>query len=123
MAAAETAINDKTASYRAAEDVPANYDRPLHRRKHTSEITVARLDTERLRAAVKDDGKDVGTAVSELEHLRQKETEATKPMLRRLVRDCVAHRTRLLRGDRCIRNVSIRSAPARPTLEGGGRRC
>ena len=47
-ATAEKAITEKTATYRVAEDVLANYDRPLHRRKHATEITAARLDIERL---------------------------------------------------------------------------
>ena len=36
--AAEKTITEKTAAYRVAEDVLANYDRPLHRRKHATEI-------------------------------------------------------------------------------------
>ena len=60
----------------------ANYDRPLHRRKHTTEITAARLDIERLPAAVKTVDSELNVAVGKLERLRQEEAQA-KAILRR----------------------------------------
>ncbi len=47
-ATAEKTITDKSAAYGVSEDVLANCDRPLHRRKHATEIAAARLDIERL---------------------------------------------------------------------------
>ena len=75
-ASAERAITEKTAAFCAAEGVLANYDRPLHRRKHATEIAGARLDIERLPEAVKAAGNELGVAVSKLERLRQEEAQA-----------------------------------------------
>ncbi len=75
-ASAEKAITDRTAAYRHAEDVLANYDRPLHRRKHTTEITNARLDIEHLPGAVQAARDDLDTAAAALERLRQNEAHA-----------------------------------------------
>ncbi len=81
--AAEKTITEKTAAYRVAEDVLANYDRPLHRRKPATEIAAARLDIHRLPAAVKTADNELHVAASTLEHLRQQEAQA-KATLRRL---------------------------------------
>ncbi len=81
--AAEKAITDKSAAYRAAEDVLANYDRPLHRRKHATEIAEARLDIERLRGGVKAAYDELGVAVSKLDRLRQAEAQAKANLRRR----------------------------------------
>jgi len=81
--AAEKTITETTATYRAAEDVLANYDRPLHRRKHTTEIADARLDIERLPAAVKTANSELGVAVSRLESLRREEAQANANLRRR----------------------------------------
>ena len=80
---AEKTINDTTAAYRVAENVLANYDRPLHRRKHTTEITAARLDIERLPEAVKAADSELSVAVSKLERLRHEEAQATANMRQR----------------------------------------
>ncbi|HAM21429.1 MAG TPA: hypothetical protein DCQ04_04000, partial [Actinobacteria bacterium] len=74
--AAEKTITEKTAAYRIAEDVLANYDRPLHRRKHATEIAEARFDIERLPAVVKTANNELGVAVSTLERLRVAEAQA-----------------------------------------------
>jgi len=75
--AAERTITDKTAAYHVAENVLANYDRPLHRRKHATEIADARLDIQRLTAAVKIADSELHVAVGKLERLRQREAQAT----------------------------------------------
>jgi len=82
-AAAEKTITEKTAAYRVAEDVLANYDRPLHRRKHATEIADARLDVQRLPAAVKTADSELSVAVSKLERLRQEEAQAKADVRRR----------------------------------------
>ena len=74
--AAEKTITEKTAAYHVAEDVLANYDRPLHRRKHATEIDDARLDIQRLPAAVKTADNELHVAVGKLERLRQLEAQA-----------------------------------------------
>ena len=74
--AAEKTITETTAAYRAAEDVLANYDRPLHRRKHATEIADARLDIERLPAAVKTANGELSSAVKKLGRLRHAEAQA-----------------------------------------------
>ncbi len=74
--AAEKTITEKTAAYRVAEGVLANCDRPLHRRKHATEIAAARLDVQRLPAAVKAADEELHVAVGKLEHLRQLESQA-----------------------------------------------
>ena len=74
---------EKTAAYRAAEDVLANHDRPLHRRKHTTEIAAARLDIERLPGAVRASDNELGVAVAQLERLRQEEAQARASLQQR----------------------------------------
>jgi len=82
-ATAEKTITEKTAAYHVAEDVLANYDRPLHRRKHATEIDDARLDVQRLPAAVKTADEELHVAVGELERLRQLEAQAKATLRRR----------------------------------------
>ena len=82
-ATAEKAITEKTAAHRVAEEVLANYDRPLHRRKHATEIAEARLDIERLPGAVNFAVGELATAVSDIERLRQKELRAKETLRRR----------------------------------------
>ena len=82
-AIAERTITEKTAAHRVAEEVLANCDRPLHRRKHATEIAAARLDIERLPGAVKAAGGELGIAVSKLESLRQNEVQARANLHRR----------------------------------------
>ena len=82
-ATAEKAITDRTAAYRLAEDVIANYDRPFHRRKHAAEITAARCDIERLPRAMKDAHNDLGVATGRLEGMRQNEAHAKEHLRRR----------------------------------------
>ena len=81
--AAEKTITETTAGCRVAGDVLANYDRPLHRRKHATEIAAARLDIERLPGGVKTAYDELGVAVSKLERLRQEETQAKANLRRR----------------------------------------
>jgi conjugative relaxase-like TrwC/TraI family protein len=81
-ATAEKAIAERTTAYRVAENVLANYDRPLHRRKHATEIADARLDVERLPGALKTANDELGSAVSDIERLRQNEAQA-REILRR----------------------------------------
>ena len=81
--AAEKTITDKTAAYRVAEGVLANHDRPLHRRKHATEIADARLDIERLPAAVTTASSELAVAVGKLERLRQEEAHAKANLRRR----------------------------------------
>ena len=73
----------RSAAYRVAEDVLANYDRTLHRRKHATEITAARLDIERLPSAAEAADSELGIAVSKLDHLRQEEAQAKDALRRR----------------------------------------
>ena len=75
-ATAEKTITDKSAAYGVSEDVLANCDRPLHRRKHATEIAAARLDIERLPGAVKAADSELSVAVGKLERLRQEEAQA-----------------------------------------------
>jgi hypothetical protein len=82
-ATAEKTIADRTAAYRNAEDVLANYDRPLHRRKHATEIAEARLDIERLPGAVKVAQDELANAVTDVERLRQNEAWAKEVLQRR----------------------------------------
>ena len=79
----EKAITDRAAAYGAAEDVLANYDRPLHRRKHATEITAARLDTERLPSGVKAAENELSVAGSKLDGLRQEQVQAKADLRRR----------------------------------------
>ena len=81
--AAERTITEMKATYSAAEDLLANYDRPLHRRKHATEIADARLDLERLPADVKAAESELGVAVSKLGRLRQEEALAKANLRRR----------------------------------------
>jgi len=81
--AAEKTITETTVAYHAAEDVLANYDRPLHRRKHATEIADARLDAQRLPAAVKTADNEVHVAVGKLERLRRQEARAKATLHRR----------------------------------------
>ena len=82
-ATAEKTTTDNTAAYRVAENVLANYDRPLHRRKHATEIAAARLDIERLPGALKAADNDLSVAVGKLERLRQEVAQATAILRRR----------------------------------------
>ena len=82
-AAAAKTITETTAAYRVAEDVLATYDRPLHRRKHATEIADARLDIERLPAVAKTADNELGVVVNKLEQLRQEETQASGHLRRR----------------------------------------
>jgi len=81
--AAEKSITETTAAYRVAEDVLANYDRPLHRRKHATEVADAQLDIRRLPAAMKTAKCDLSSALNKLEHLRQEEAQANALVRRR----------------------------------------
>ncbi len=81
--AAEKTITETTAAYHVAEDVLANYDRPLHRRKHATEIADARLDVQRLPAAAKTADEELHVAVGKLERLRQQEAQAKATLRRR----------------------------------------
>ncbi len=82
-AAAEKAITETTAAYRVAEAVLASYDRPLHRRKHATAIADARLDIQRLPAAVKTADNELHLTVDKLERLRQQEAQAKATLRRR----------------------------------------
>ena len=125
-ATAEKALADRTAAYRNAEDVLANYDRPLHRRKHAIEIAEARLDTERLPGAVKTAQDELRAAVSALERLRQNEAQAKEILRRRpesdrrieLINERLEHDlrvrtriTRLERPDAIVNTIGGRPAP------------
>ena len=104
----------------------ANYDRPLHRRKHATEIADARLDIERLPAAVKTANGELSSAVNKLEYLRQEEAKAKASLLRgpdletkinaideRLVHD-LRVRTRITRlepPDAIVNTIGERPAP------------
>jgi len=81
--AAENTVTETTAAYHVAEDVLANHDRPLHRRKHATEIADARLDIERLPSALRAGNDELSVAVSKLEHLRQEKAQAKSDLRRR----------------------------------------
>ena len=82
-ASAEKTITDRTAAYRRAEDVLANFDRPLHRRRHAIEIAHARLDIDHLPGVVQAAHDNLDTAADTLERLRHNEAQANENLRRR----------------------------------------
>ncbi len=82
-AAAENAIAERGAAYRRAEDILERYDRPLHRRKHETEIATARRDIERIPRTVQQALNDSDAATDLLDRLRQNAAQANENLRRR----------------------------------------
>ena len=78
VARGDKTVLDTTAAYRRAQDVLDQYDRPLHRRKHETEIAHAKRDVELLRRRVEQAIRDVDTATANLDRLETVETSATE---------------------------------------------
>ena len=77
IARADEAVMRTTAAYQRAQDVLDRYDRPLHRRKHETEIANAKRDVEQLSSRIDQAIKDVDTATSSLDRLQHGEASAT----------------------------------------------
>jgi hypothetical protein len=83
MARADKTVIDMTAAYQRAQDVLDQYDRPLHRRKHETEIADAKRVVEHLPGRVEHALRDVDAAAASLDRLGPVETSATVVLHRR----------------------------------------
>ena len=83
MARADKTVIDTTEAYQRAQDVLDQYDRPLHRRKHQTEIANAKRDVEHLPSRVEQALRDVDTAAANLDRLDHVETSAAAVLRRR----------------------------------------
>jgi hypothetical protein len=66
------------AEYRRVESVLENYDRPMRRRKHESDIEVANRELQRQPEIARNAEREIEDAETTLAHLSLKETEAAK---------------------------------------------
>ena len=122
----QNTIIERNASYRRAQDVLANYDRPLHRRKHVTKIAQARFDIDQLPEAINIANNEFDMAVSSLEQLSEAETQATTTVRQHLthkskidtINEQLNHdlriRTRITRlepPDTIINTIGMRPAP------------
>jgi hypothetical protein len=83
MARADRAVIDTTTAYQRAQDVLDQYDRPLHRRKHETEIADAKRDVEHLPSRVEHALRDIDAAAANLDRLVPVEASATAVLHRR----------------------------------------
>ena len=83
LARADKAVLDTTAAYQRAQDILDQYDRPLHRRKHETEIVQAKQDVECLPNRIDQALKDVDAATTGLDRLQHVEASATAVLQRR----------------------------------------
>ena len=74
---ADTTVIDTTTAYQRARDILDQYDRPLHRRKHETQIANAKRDIERLPTRVEEALRDVHAATTNLDRLQHVQTSAT----------------------------------------------
>ena len=83
MARADKTVIDTTGAHQRAQDVLDQYDRPLHRRKHETEIAKAKREIEHLPSRVEQALRDVDAAATSLDRLVPVETSATAVLHRR----------------------------------------
>ena len=119
MARADTNIIEHTAAHQRAQDVLDRYDRPLHRRKHETEIARARRDLEQLPPRIQQALRDVDAAATELDRLqslessaaavvqRRPELEATLGEIDERVERDLRIRTRITRAERPVAIVDV----------------
>ena len=88
---ADKTVIDTTAAYQQAHDVIDQYDRPLHRRKHETEIANAKRDIQQLPSRIEHALRDVNTAATTLDRLDHIETSAGAVLNRRPELDATIH--------------------------------
>ena len=77
IARADKTVIDTTTAYQRAQDVLDQYDRPLHRRKHETEIADVKRVVEHLPRRVEQALRDVDAATASLDRLVPVESSAT----------------------------------------------